>query len=148
MEVSVEWIQTLANLPPLPDALVKLTLLFALAWGIRPLLRRANSRWRVLAHELGHFVSQDLLWSRLIQILSICLWFHPMVWGVRREHLDACEQVSDAAAAAYVGNAGAYSSVLARIALEVLKQRYALAGLPKYVRAARDFQVSSIPAGR
>jgi beta-lactamase regulating signal transducer with metallopeptidase domain len=83
----------------------------------------------ILAHELAHLTSRDLLWSRLIQAVSIGLWFHPLVWGVRREHLDACEQVSDAVAARYLGDAAAYSGTLARIALDVLGRRYALAGI-------------------
>jgi beta-lactamase regulating signal transducer with metallopeptidase domain/protocatechuate 3,4-dioxygenase beta subunit len=84
----------------------------------------------ILAHELAHLTSWDLPWSRLIQALSICLWFHPLVWGIRREHLDACEQVSDAEAARYVGDASAYSGTLARIALGALGRRHVLAGIP------------------
>ena len=84
----------------------------------------------ILAHELAHLTSRDLLWSQLIQMLSIGFWFHPLVWGIRREHLDACEQVSDAEAARYVGDVAAYSGTLARAALGVLGRRCALAGIP------------------
>ena len=38
----------------------------------------------VLAHELAHLKSRDLLWSRFLQSLSILLWFHPFVWRIRR----------------------------------------------------------------
>jgi hypothetical protein len=51
--------------------------------------------------------------------LSIILWFHPLSWRIRAAHAAACEEVSDATAAAHLGDADAYSRTLARIALQV-----------------------------
>lgn len=82
----------------------------------------------ILAHEVSHLVSHDLPWSRVVQLLSIGFWFHPLVWGLGRRHLDACERVSDGVAAEYVGDADAYAGILARVALGVLGGR-ALAGI-------------------
>ena len=83
----------------------------------------------IFAHEVNHLASHDLVWSRVIQFLSIGLWFHPLAWGLGRQHLDACERASDAAAAEYVGDADAYAGTLARVALGVVGQRRALAGI-------------------
>ncbi len=74
----------------------------------------------IFAHELSHLISHDLIWARLFQVLSIGFWFHPLAWGLGRQHLEACEQVSDRAAAEYVGDADAYASMLARVALRVM----------------------------
>ncbi|MDP2895077.1 MAG: M56 family metallopeptidase [bacterium] len=84
----------------------------------------------VLAHELAHLKSRDLFWSRFLQALSILLWFHPFTWRIRRAHAVACEEACDAAAAHYVGDAEEYSGTLARVALGLLGERRALAGIP------------------
>lgn len=83
----------------------------------------------ILAHEVDHLASHDLAWSRVIQFLSIGFWFHPFVWGLGRQHLDACERAADAAAAEYVGDAGTYAGTLARVALGVIGHRRAMAGI-------------------
>ncbi len=82
----------------------------------------------IFAHEVSHLVSGDLFWARVIQLLSIGLWFHPLMWRIGRRHLDACEQVSDAAAAEYLGDSEAYAGILARVALHAIGSR-ALAGI-------------------
>jgi beta-lactamase regulating signal transducer with metallopeptidase domain/Leucine-rich repeat (LRR) protein len=84
----------------------------------------------ILAHELRHLRSGDLLWTRIVQVLSILLWFHPLMWRVRTAHAAACEEVCDAAAADYVGDLAAYSGTLARVALAVVKQVQLRGGIP------------------
>ncbi len=83
----------------------------------------------ILAHEVDHLAAHDLIWSRVIQLLSIGLWFHPLVWCLGRQHLDACERASDGAAAEYVGDADAYAGTLARVTLGVMGRRCYLAGV-------------------
>jgi beta-lactamase regulating signal transducer with metallopeptidase domain len=83
----------------------------------------------IFAHEVNHLASYDLIWSRVIQFLSIGFWFHPLMWGLGRQHLGACERASDAAAAAYVGDAGIYAGTLARVALGVIGHRRIVAGI-------------------
>lgn len=84
----------------------------------------------VLAHELAHVKSRDLLWSRFIQALSVILWFHPLVWAMRRAHAAACEKVCDGVAAHYVGDTAAYSGTLARVALALVGARSVVDGIP------------------
>jgi beta-lactamase regulating signal transducer with metallopeptidase domain len=84
----------------------------------------------ILVHELAHLKSGDLLWSRVMQALTIGLWFHPLLWGIRASHASACEEVCDAAAAEYVGNTDAYSGTLARVALALIGQPAAVGGIP------------------
>jgi len=86
----------------------------------------------ILAHELIHVRTRDLLWSHLLQVPTILLWFHPLAWGMRMAHATACEKACDAAAADYFGNVESYSAVLARVALALVAahRRLALGGLP------------------
>ena len=86
----------------------------------------------ILAHELVHVRTRDLLWSHLLQVPAILLWFHPLAWGMRMAHSAACEKACDAAAADYFGNVESYSAVLARVALALVAahRRLALGGLP------------------
>ncbi len=84
----------------------------------------------ILAHELSHLRSNDLLWGCVVQWLSIALWFHPLVWRIRHAHASACEEVSDAITADLVGDARAYSRTLARVALEMSHPSPAVGGIP------------------
>lgn len=86
---------------------------------------------RVLfAHELCHVRSRDLLWTYVIQWLSVFLWFHPLVWGIGRVHTAACEDVTDAVTSAYLGSAEIYSTILARVALNYHSARLRSAAIP------------------
>lgn len=72
----------------------------------------------ILAHELTHVRHNDISWNVGLQLLSIVLWFHPLVWRVRKAHLAACELVSDAASATFVGDVTNYCRILARVAVD------------------------------
>ncbi len=71
----------------------------------------------VVAHELAHVRSHDLRWAYALHWLSALLWFHPLAWGMGRAHGRACELVSDADSAGYVGSGRAYARTLARVAV-------------------------------
>jgi beta-lactamase regulating signal transducer with metallopeptidase domain/peroxiredoxin len=73
----------------------------------------------ILAHEIAHLRGRDLLWNALLHILSLLLWFHPLVWRSRAAHAHSCDAVADQVAADFVGDATWYGRVLARLALEV-----------------------------
>ena len=83
----------------------------------------------VFLHELAHLKSRDVFWSGVMQALSVVLWFHPLVWGIRRRHGAVCEQVSDGVAAKNLGDTFAYSKTLARVALDALGQPVAVGGI-------------------
>jgi beta-lactamase regulating signal transducer with metallopeptidase domain len=72
----------------------------------------------VLAHELAHVRSRDWGWSAGLQVMSILLWFHPLVWRIGQAHRAACDAVCDAMSASYLGDVQAYCRTLAGIALE------------------------------
>jgi beta-lactamase regulating signal transducer with metallopeptidase domain len=109
----------------------------------------------ILAHELSHVRSNDLLWSYVLRWLTMALWFHPLLWRVRAAHASACEEVSDAITAAFLGDAKAYSQTLARVALEMAYRPPAIGGIPmarvsdisRRLRALRR-QVFSSPLSR
>lgn len=84
----------------------------------------------ILAHEASHLRTNDLAWNGLLRITSALLWFHPFAWGMRAAHMSACEQVCDAAAAKYTGDARTYSRVLARSALDLLVATPPAASIP------------------
>ncbi len=74
----------------------------------------------VFAHELSHVQSHDLDWNLLLHSLSALLWFHPLSWFTRAAHAAACEAVSDAVAADYLGDVRAYGRTLAQVALDAV----------------------------
>ncbi len=71
----------------------------------------------IFAHELAHVRSRDVPWNLTLHLISVLLWFHPFAWRVRRAHLAACELVSDAVSASFVGDVGEYCRTLARVAV-------------------------------
>ncbi len=71
----------------------------------------------IFAHELTHVRSRDVLWNVGLQLLSIVLWFHPLMWRMRKAHLAACELVCDAVSASFVGDVAAYCRTLARVSV-------------------------------
>lgn len=84
----------------------------------------------ILVHELSHLRSHDLLWGYILRWLSVALWFHPFVWRIHRAHASACEQVSDALTAGFLGDAAAYSRTLARVVLDMAHRPPAVGGIP------------------
>jgi beta-lactamase regulating signal transducer with metallopeptidase domain/protocatechuate 3,4-dioxygenase beta subunit len=72
----------------------------------------------ILAHELTHVRSHDVLWNVALHSISIVLWFHPLAWRMRKAHLAACELVCDAVSASFVGDVAGYCRTLARIAVD------------------------------
>ncbi len=84
----------------------------------------------IMAHEVAHMCSGDLFWMFVTKWIGALLWFHPLVWKIQEAHHGACEEVCDAVAADYIGNAERYSSVLARIALEILGTFPAVGAIP------------------
>ena len=84
----------------------------------------------VFAHELAHHKAKDLLWLPFTTIAASILWFHPLAWRMCAAHRRACEEVSDAVAADYIGDNRAYSGTLARSALAMAGHMQAPGGLP------------------
>ncbi|QDU78330.1 Methicillin resistance mecR1 protein [Polystyrenella longa] len=71
----------------------------------------------ILAHELSHARSYDVLWSRLVHLIQILFWFHPLAWKIGDVHQHDCERVCDAVATDCINDVTAYSRTLATIAL-------------------------------
>ncbi len=72
----------------------------------------------ILAHELSHVRSRDVLWNVVLQVIAMVLWFQPLAWRIRKAHLAACELVCDAVSAHFVGDVGDYCRTLARVAVD------------------------------
>lgn len=84
----------------------------------------------ILAHELAHLQSRDLPWMLLVRFATTLFWIHPLTWRMQNVHAAACEEVSDAVAAQYVGDITQYSGILARVALEITGHVPAMVSLP------------------
>lgn len=55
----------------------------------------AEEQDAILAHELAHLAALDPLWFLLADLASAALWWHPMVWYVRRSLHGAAELAAD-----------------------------------------------------
>jgi len=84
----------------------------------------------IVVHEFSHLLSNDLFWGHLLYGVGAVLWFHPLAWRMREGHALACEQVSDAVSAAFIGDVRAYSRTLARVAVELVACPIAGGGIP------------------
>ncbi len=89
-----------------------------------------NDLASIFAHELSHICNHDLFWMACFRFLHAFLWIHPLVWGIRRSHEKACEYSCDLRAAQVLGNTDHYAGSLAKIALEISNQAYALNAAP------------------
>jgi beta-lactamase regulating signal transducer with metallopeptidase domain len=75
----------------------------------------------ILAHELAHARSWDLVSNAAVQAIQIVLWFHPLVWRIGSAHRAACDAVCDAVSASHVGDVPGYCQTLAQVALDANK---------------------------
>jgi beta-lactamase regulating signal transducer with metallopeptidase domain len=72
----------------------------------------------IVAHELTHVASSDFRWNVAIELATILLWFHPLMWRIGSAHRAACDGVCDAVSASYLGDVQGYCRTLAQVALE------------------------------
>ena len=84
----------------------------------------------VLAHELHHIVSRDVLWTFLSRLLCALVWPQPLLWALARRWRDTSEEACDRAAIQQGCPPAAYARCLVTIA-ESLSSRssQAAAGL-------------------
>ncbi len=75
----------------------------------------------ILAHELAHARHHDLAWNLASHLATIALWFHPLAWRIRSVHAAACDAVSDAVAADFLGDVASYGRALARLAVRAAR---------------------------
>ena len=85
--------------------------------------RDAASLSAILAHEIAHVRGRDLAWNAMLRLLAVALWFHPLVWRVRRTHAAACDRTCDAVAAHLTGNVSEYGRTLARLRCAPMERR-------------------------
>ena len=75
----------------------------------------------ILIHELSHLRSGDLVWNRIVRVVTGLLWPHPFAWRIGSTHLQACEDAADAESARRIGEAELYSQTLAKVALTICR---------------------------
>jgi beta-lactamase regulating signal transducer with metallopeptidase domain len=82
----------------------------------------------ILTHELTHLKGGDLFWNALLFVVRGLSWFHPLAWRIGDAHVLACDEVCDATSCEAAGGSSAYSTMLARWAVN-LAERDRLPGL-------------------
>lgn len=87
----------------------------------------------VFRHEAAHAANHDSHWMTAARLLNSVLWFHPLSRWLALEHLVACEEAADAAAAR-MGDASHYQQALAQAALKLMPVS---AGVPSLIRRSR-----------
>jgi beta-lactamase regulating signal transducer with metallopeptidase domain len=70
----------------------------------------------VLAHEMQHIVSRDVLWTFVSRLLCAVLWPQPLLWALARRWRDASEEACDRAAIGLGCSPAAYARCLVTIA--------------------------------
>lgn len=115
-----------------------------------------QAREIVLAHELTHVLSRDVLWNLILEVTAAAWWFHPLAWSLVRRHRLACELVCDQAASQILDSRPGYRSALAAWALQWRQPLRAGAALPmaapselrarlEWLERGRPFAPSSWP---
>ena len=83
-----------------------------MTWGLispRIILPQESSHWPqdrlelVLRHELAHITRRDTLWTLLVHLSGMLLWFHPVVWAMLRTFAAEREAACDDLALSRVG---------------------------------------------
>jgi hypothetical protein len=75
-----------------------------------------------LAHEIAHLQRRDSVTRCLADLLCAFLWFHPLVWRIRRQFILAQELSADAAAAQSIGSISQYKHDLSMLLLRTDSQ--------------------------
>jgi beta-lactamase regulating signal transducer with metallopeptidase domain len=83
----------------------------------------ATEQEAVLAHELAHLAAMDPLWFLLADCASAWLWWHPLVWWVRRSLHGAAELAADEATAMVPDGPGALANCLVSLGKEMTAAR-------------------------
>ncbi len=95
----------------------------------------SDKRLAVLAHEMAHLKSHDLLWYAAFHSFRALAWFHPLLWLAPSLHESTCEEVADAIAADMTGTREMYERALAQVALEAAGSTRVEGAIPMAARA-------------
>src|SRR5207249_6589724 len=77
----------------------------------------------VLAHELAHLASGDPVWYGLANLATALLWWHPLVWWVRRQLHFASEQAPDEASLLVADGPGVLAECLVDLGARLTHER-------------------------
>ena len=83
----------------------------------------ATEQEAVLAHELAHLAAMDPMWFLLADFTSALLWWHPLVWWVRRSLHSAAELAADEATALVPDGPDALAKCLVSLGREMTAAR-------------------------
>ncbi|MCB1096650.1 MAG: hypothetical protein KDN22_13820 [Verrucomicrobiae bacterium] len=89
----------------------------------KAITRRVDYRTMVLRHELSHVARHDVLRTTFMGIATALLWFHPLIWLIRRGHTSSIEELSDRVASGNADGRGKYRTMLADQALSLRHAR-------------------------
>ncbi|HEX3720771.1 MAG TPA: M56 family metallopeptidase [Verrucomicrobiae bacterium] len=107
----------------MPEAICPMAFgVFRPSIGLPPAFERkftATEQEAILAHELAHLAARDPMWFRLADFASALLWWHPLVWYVRRMLHSASEVAADEATVVVSEGPDALASCLITLGKEM-----------------------------
>jgi beta-lactamase regulating signal transducer with metallopeptidase domain len=79
----------------------------------------------ILIHELAHLAGNDPAWHLLSEAATILLWWHPVVWWLRRQLQVTSELAADEASLLVEDGPGALAESLLHLGSELVGRRWA-----------------------
>src|SRR6185503_12757937 len=90
----------------------------------------AREQDAMLIHELAHLAARDPLWYSLVDILAALMWWHPLIWWVRRRLHVATESAADEACVLVEDGPNVLAEALVQLGSRLLeRQRLGLLGI-------------------
>jgi hypothetical protein len=90
----------------------------------------ARQQDAMLIHELAHLAARDPLWYSLTDVLAALMWWHPLVWWLRRRLHAATEVAADEASALVEDGPNILAAALVELGGRLLqRQRLGLLGI-------------------
>lgn len=84
----------------------------------------------MLIHELAHLAARDPVWYSLVDLLAALMWWHPLIWWIRRRLHIATETAADDACVLVEDGPNILAEALVRLGSRLLeRQRLGLLGI-------------------
>jgi beta-lactamase regulating signal transducer with metallopeptidase domain len=77
----------------------------------------------MLAHELAHLAAHDPAWNLLADLVTISLWWHPLVWWANRRLRAASETAADDASLVVANGPRALATCLVALGARLVRQQ-------------------------
>jgi beta-lactamase regulating signal transducer with metallopeptidase domain len=83
----------------------------------------AREQDAMLIHELAHLAGRDPVWYSLVDMLAALMWWHPLVWWIRRRLHRATEAAADEACVLVEDGPNILAEALVRLGSRLLERQ-------------------------